>query len=205
VAITDIQYLDDSTIVLASNVRGIFYSISRDNGLTWTHVNANLFSYPEIKSLGYSTIDSIIAIGTGFNNTNGAILNQPRGNSFLYWHQTPFNLNEITMVTDTAAFIVGDSGTIITNVSFTTSVVDLPANATAISLFPNPTSDQFTVESDAMKVIKVYSVDGKLVHRIQCHNQTQVTVNSTTLIPGVYVVKIHYNSGEIASRKITIN
>ena len=56
-----------------------------------------------------------------------------------------------------------------------------------VSIFPNPTSDQVTIECIGMTLIEVYSVEGKLVQRVQAEGDTYQLVG---LESGVYTLRI---------------
>ena len=60
-------------------------------------------------------------------------------------------------------------------------------NDSKISIFPNPTSDQVTIECIGMTLIEVYSVEGKLVQRVQAEGDTYQLVG---LESGVYTLRI---------------
>jgi len=56
-----------------------------------------------------------------------------------------------------------------------------------VSIFPNPTSDEVTIECIGMTLIEVYSLEGKLVQRIQPEGDTYQLVG---LESGVYTLRI---------------
>ena len=60
-------------------------------------------------------------------------------------------------------------------------------NDSKVSIFPNPTFDQVTIECIGMTLIEVYSVEGKLVQRVQAEGDTYQLVG---LESGVYTLRI---------------
>ena len=60
-------------------------------------------------------------------------------------------------------------------------------NDSKVSIFPNPTSDQVTIECVGMTLIEVYSLEGKLVQRIQPEGDTYQLVGFES---GVYTLRI---------------
>ena len=60
-------------------------------------------------------------------------------------------------------------------------------NDSKVSIFPNPTFDQVTIECIGMTLIEVYSVEGKLVQRIQPEGDTYQLIG---LESGVYTLRI---------------
>lgn len=61
-------------------------------------------------------------------------------------------------------------------------------NDSKVSIFPNPTSDQVIIECIGMTLIEVYSVEGKLVQRIQPEGDTYQLIG---LESSVYMLRIH--------------
>ena len=60
-------------------------------------------------------------------------------------------------------------------------------NGSKVNIFPNPTSDKVTIECIGMTLIEVYSLEGKLVQRIQVEGDTYQLIG---LESGVYTLRI---------------
>ncbi len=60
-------------------------------------------------------------------------------------------------------------------------------NGSKVNIFPNPTFDQVTIECIGMTLIEVYSLEGKLVQRIQVEGDTYQLIG---LESGVYTLRI---------------
>lgn len=68
-----------------------------------------------------------------------------------------------------------------------------------IKIFPNPGSDQFTVETSASipKSIEVYNSTGQLVYSISPIEISISTINSSRWSPGIYFIKITFEGHSI--------
>lgn len=72
-------------------------------------------------------------------------------------------------------------------------------NDSKVSIFPNPTSDQVTIECIGMTLIEVYSLEGKLVQRIQPEGDTYQLVG---LESGVYMLRIRKGDETLVRRVV---
>ncbi len=76
---------------------------------------------------------------------------------------------------------------------------------TQINLYPNPVKDSFRIQNDSnttIAKISIYNILGKLVLQT---NNTNNTIDVSTLKNGIYLVKITSDSTKIAIQKIVIN
>ena len=74
-----------------------------------------------------------------------------------------------------------------------------------LRLFPNPCSEDLYIESDKrIKVIKVYSLSGKVVRSEQPYDSFSVHLNISDLEKGIYLVKIISSEGSIRTEKVII-
>lgn len=203
VTITDLMYLNDSTVLMASNVPDIIYSISNDNGLSWNHVSTTSFLDPQIKAIALSAKDSIISIGINFNDSLGFISYYNKSNGWDYNRVTNEALNEIDMQNDSIAYVVGDKGAIYTNSGSLTPVHNI-ADAPVVHMYPNPTSKWLNIESEHMEFIEIYHSDGKLIKQIHPTNHQEVQLDNSELKNGNYFLKIHFTDGNSISKQIVI-
>ncbi|MBR1513645.1 MAG: leucine-rich repeat domain-containing protein [Bacteroidales bacterium] len=72
------------------------------------------------------------------------------------------------------------------------------AETAAVNVYPNPSTENFTVECEGMTEALIYSMDGKLVKQIACEGQCRIE----GLSEGVYLLKITTENGKILSSKI---
>jgi len=83
------------------------------------------------------------------------------------------------------------------------SVVAEESEIQEIKLFPNPTSNYFNISSNAkINRLRIYSIDGSMLREITL-NSTDITVNTTDLSSGLYLVKISYGQ-ESVTKKLKI-
>ena len=136
------------------------------------------------------------------NNTN--IIN----NDFYAYH----NPNLTCILVDDAAW----STTNWTNIDATSTFVNNQAECDALSvaensfktqinLYPNPAKNNFTIQNNSnytLENLSIYDMLGKLVLQT---NNTNNTIDVSTLKNGIYLVKMISNSNKIAIQKIVIN
>ena len=75
-----------------------------------------------------------------------------------------------------------------------------------VSLYPNPTSDRLTIESDvSFQHIEVYSMNGRLVQQIQIPETQNYTIN-TPFSSGIYFIRIkNFVGAVISTNKFVVN
>lgn len=203
--ILDIKYIDENTVILASNTERIDVSISYDKGLTWTHHNSVSFASPRIKSVVYSRKDSIVAVGSAYNGNNGDIIWYDENGGYYREFFFPSRLNMVRMMNDSIAYAVGENGLIITNNTFTTSVFDLESKVPSAKVFPNPSFDTITVEAENMKLIELVSLEGKRLKTYRVKGKAQKSLDISHLGSGLYLIKVRFNNGQIRCEKITVH
>ena len=69
------------------------------------------------------------------------------------------------------------------------------------SIFPNPSHDSFTIVCEGMRLIEVFSIDGKLLKTIQVNN-AQYQIDG--LGSGVYFVRIEAGNGVIVNKIVKL-
>ena len=80
------------------------------------------------------------------------------------------------------------------------AVNELEANS--VSVFPNPTTSQFTVEGEGLNHVTVFNTMGQKVYEMNCQGES-VDVNLSHVETGVYMVRISTVNGE-TTKRITI-
>ncbi len=72
-------------------------------------------------------------------------------------------------------------------------------------LFPNPTTEAVYIESDTPLVqVEIWSLSGRKVYQNTSPADFSVRVDLQGLAPGIYLVKITLNSGEVLSQKLLL-
>ena len=78
--------------------------------------------------------------------------------------------------------------------------------AESVSLYPNPATDQFTVNastrSTPIRYIHVYDLTGRLVRSFDKINKQQFMMNTRSFESGIYMLKIGFEKDEVV-RKVT--
>lgn len=71
-----------------------------------------------------------------------------------------------------------------------------------MSLYPNPTSEKFTIntESGLIQSIKILDVYGKVIYKRTVKKET-IEVNSSNFSNGIYVVEIRHSSGQVIMKR----
>ena len=78
-------------------------------------------------------------------------------------------------------------------------IADVPTDQ--VRIFPNPSTDEFTIECEGMRQIKVFSMDGRLVKCIQTASPVQ---QFNGLPNGTYLIKITANEGVIVKKAVRL-
>lgn len=70
-----------------------------------------------------------------------------------------------------------------------------------IELFPNPTSDYFTIKSEKEILLRIYSLDGKLVRQEKITNQSS-KIDVSNLNSGIYSLIIESDTNQFVTKLI---
>ena len=74
----------------------------------------------------------------------------------------------------------------------------------AFSFYPNPTSAQVNISGDQMRLVEVFSLDGKLIRRVNADSPEFTKIDVSSLPTGHYLMRITLNDGNTVSRKIIV-
>lgn len=77
---------------------------------------------------------------------------------------------------------------------------DIIAGKNAITLYPNPTTDIVTIESQnnlSMEQVTVYNVLGQTVYQNAPMSQFKHSINVSKMASGVYTIHVRTNNGVI--------
>jgi hypothetical protein len=76
--------------------------------------------------------------------------------------------------------------------------------AQEISIFPNPTTGEFTIENGELRIenVEIFDVYGRKCHasRVTCHEN----INISHLQAGIYFVKIFTNTDEVVVKRLVV-
>lgn len=74
--------------------------------------------------------------------------------------------------------------------------------AAAVTLYPNPVVDTFTLEGNGIDDVNVYSLTGTLVLKANGNGDNSISLNASTLASGHYIVTVATADGTVAKRMI---
>jgi len=97
-----------------------------------------------------------------------------------------------TLVTSPTTLI--GSGGIATTLCTTVGVAQSSDKSTNISIYPNPATDNITIESPQQAVIEISNIQGQLI-KTYTSSENKTNVNVSLLPSGVYVVKVKTEKG----------
>ena len=72
-------------------------------------------------------------------------------------------------------------------------------NDESVSIFPNPTTDRFTVNGENLKHVTVFNTVGQKVYDVECQGES-VDINLSDMKSGIYLVRISTLDGDVTKR-----
>ncbi len=85
--------------------------------------------------------------------------------------------------------------------------VEEEKNSVRVSVFPNPTTNQLTIDNGKLKIkdVEIYNMIGEKVFQSRFSNETtRVSVDVSQLPPGIYFYKIISTQGQIACGRFAV-
>lgn len=187
--IWDLQFVNDSTIYGVVDSLSNSFMISTDSGKTWLpHDQSLTFFYPQLKALTPTPNEGVIAGGRAAWGVQGVLLWGREQGAFWNAEAVAQPIHDVTMSNDSTAFAVGDSGLIVVHQSLILGVKQVKTS-TKFKLYPNPTSEYFTIENADQTVseIWIYDMSGRWVKTIRSGYDQ---INISNLEKGVYHVVV---------------
>jgi len=198
-SISSISWAND-TLVYAATTNNLSLFYSGDAGLTWQQeTNSATFFYPKMRTTSTNSNGYFVSGGYAAQAAQGLIYERKPWNTGWQWKNISANhaINGSTTFADSIAFVVGDSGLIMTNLD-TSSIgsslikIDVPT----ISVYPNPVNDHFNIECQEKNVnITIYNIAGQSVLKEDYEVLTSVAVGKLPV--GIYQILISKNSSAI--------
>ena len=75
---------------------------------------------------------------------------------------------------------------------------------TLVKLFPNPTSNTFSLQSSVpIRHIEIYSIDNRLLQTIEAHSKS-LSINTDGLQNGIYLVRLFSADGHLTTKKVIV-
>lgn len=201
-SINDLKYIDENTILAATNNLGSSILISKDKGLTWNYdISSATFFYPYFKAMARSAKDSFIFAGTSLTTGKGVIFYFEKKIMAIF--QTDENLNHVTLAYDSTAFLVGDNGLVLTNRVEGAGILEKELAAGKITLYPNPTNGKCSINAAFEHSTIVYDYLGRKVFEEPGYS-TKHAIDLTGNAPGAYLIEIVTKENKRTSLKLTL-
>jgi hypothetical protein len=177
------------------------YTVLGSNALGCTSQAVQMINVNSLPTVGANTSSSDICVSEVANLTaTGALTYQWISSSSSIVYQgasisvSPNTTTTFTL-TGTDANGCSNSTTLVQNVNECVGINKFTASANGVSIFPNPTSGDLTIEThtSTMKNIEVVDLSGRVVLSANGSEET-FTMNMSSFANGVYYVKIQSNS-----------
>ena len=78
-------------------------------------------------------------------------------------------------------------------------------DAANITVYPNPASDMISIEGNSILTVRIYNTLGQVVAEMTGNGSPTVSVSTSNLKSGLYIVTVEDASGNISEQKIVIN
>ncbi|BDS14739.1 T9SS type A sorting domain-containing protein [Aureispira anguillae] len=86
-----------------------------------------------------------------------------------------------------------------------TNIVDVEKETEKMFLYPNPTSNSVTIESESViENVKIYDALGREVNNLQTINQRIVELGIRDLENGIYTVQVELGNGRILNKQLVV-
>ena len=161
-----------------------YYKITLPTGFTYT-INARLQDSYDNNDGGAYTVDALFSYALG----NDSTLSSPFDTRL----DAPFTVNGGKVVFKVAPFFQGNTGSYKLDLTITQGPLSTESDllTAPIKLYPNPASGYVKISAPLLThgLIQIYNTAGQLVSS-QVQNQTEETINTEVLTPGIYMVHI---------------
>ena len=185
-----IKYQENKILVISEVIDSTYiFTVLDTNGTVLKEVN--------IPQFHHDSIGRIFRINNGIETSDGGLLLQVRSRYNEQWtYLMKMDSNFHVLNSDCNFYILS-------HYNGTNEYVNDDSQSTGISLFPNPTTSHFTIQSSSnIKSLTVYNLQGQQVLQKSNLNATSFTVEEQ-LPSGVYVVKIETEEG-VEERKVLV-
>ena len=199
--LTSVVIVDALNMLAGYEENGSGFGVLRSNnaGLTWTiDNNSGTFFYPSFLSVEVAMNGDLYAGAQPSNSIGGLMFESTDGTNWLY-EMVDQPIYAIDTYDNDIVFAVGDSGYVITNTDFGSLGVT-ENESLKINLYPNPTADWVSINSDALFNVKVTNIQGQIV--LEKQSQTnKMDVDISHLSQGMYQFIIEQDNG-ISLKKV---
>lgn len=201
VPLTTVSIVNSNLAYIAYNngggVNGLLKSI--DGGLTWSfELNTASFYYPSFYDLHTTTLGTTYtgASYTGGSTSNYGLIMESVDNNI--WNMYPVDepIYSMTSYNDTIIWGAGKNGYLVRKGRVSPLATNNLERPNSISIFPNPTSEAFTLQvpeefKNEIFNVEIYSLDGKLVQATQTGANA---ISVSALNNGNYILRVTCNT-----------
>jgi len=186
--------INGNNIVAGTQSDGIY--LSSDNGSTWGTANTGLTYSNGITSVAINGSD--IFAGTTYYGVFSSLNNGSN------WTSSNFGLTDstITSLAICGNYIFAGTGTgvWVRVLSQITGIKELNENKN-IKIYPNPVTNNFSIESQDNSIIKIITIQGQLLKTIEANNRN-TTIDVSDLSGGVYFITVTTDNGTTTKKFI---
>ncbi len=187
--------INGNNIYAGTAINGVYWYSNVGNN--WVAENAGLTS---------SSITSIIASGNFvFAGTLGGVyLSSDNGMSWIAWNDSLTNTKISSLAFSGNYIFAGTAGGVYVHQLVPTGVINYLNKNNSITIYPNPATNNITIECPSQSIIEVANIQGKKINTfVTCSNKTKVdhigwsscTVDVSALQSGMYLVKVKTAEG----------
>jgi photosystem II stability/assembly factor-like uncharacterized protein len=200
--INDIKYLDEHNIMLVTDNYNASAFISNDKGKTWDlNTGTATFDYPVFKSIAVSPRDSFILAGKYHTTGKGTVFYFKDHLMKVFEVEEP--LTHVGMSDDSTAFIVGNNGTVLSNIFETTDINETKASSINAKVFPNPSSGKVNITSVEDHELVVYDALGRRILEDKVLTNDRM-IDLTKQNKGTYFIELKTGKGESSRTKLIV-
>jgi hypothetical protein len=197
---TDIAYLSADTVYASYALLGGFGTyISTDGGLTWgVDLELATFFYPSMYTTHVSGDGTVYFGGLNGNDQSTGVIFD-KGDGFLNYEALVYPVQDIDSYSDSVTFIVGDAGTLFSNVNPVLLSVPELDSSIQLSAYPNPASDMVNisvnVRSHEVRNLRLFDTNGKEFDIEYQSTDYGIPVAISQLAGGQYLIEVTTESG----------
>jgi hypothetical protein len=133
---------------------------------------------------------------------HGVYLSTNNGSSWGAWNKGlpyPPLVQSLAINGDTIFAGISGEGVWKTSVLQMNGIAEINNNACNITVYPNPVTDNLTIESPQSAVIEITNIQGQAIQQLQI-KQGKTGINISDLAKGVYILRLNSNDKTAVTR-----
>ena len=153
------------------------------------------FLYRKTDDSNYQRIKLIGANATSYTD------NSANADGTWYYYKLYACYNDLDDCMSAPANWIGDENQFYLHVLYSVDAVE-ENDGSSVTLYPNPSKDQFTIEGEGLSHVSVYNTVGQRIYDANCEGHAAV-VNLSNAETGIYMVRIMTDNG-LVTKRVTI-